>query len=323
MTTSSTVPIKVPYVRNPLFISALDVLNDDIVDEEFLVDKILPRACICLLSGSSDTGKSILAQQIALDIALGRKNIIGLKTNLRHKKSLYFSTEDFRPRWAKRLKRIELTDEERKLVENMTLFFEASKFSASTLKYFLVHEPVDIAVIDVLVDIYPGDMNSATGVRNFLNPYKEIARITGTTILFIAHTTKKSQLFGGASKGNVSGSHSIEAAMRGVLELRNEGGDDATRLLHITKSNYLSPADKKQPIKLHLLPSLQFENRGEKVVTDRIAQTDCIRNAVIEEHLQGRSIREIESNLKELDIIVGRTKIGKLVNEYKDSNIAA
>ena len=86
-----------------IFISALDLINQKDIKQEFLIEGIIHRGTVACLTGPSDLGKSMLARQFAVDIALGRSESAGFKINTKHNKAIYLTTEDGKRDWQEKL----------------------------------------------------------------------------------------------------------------------------------------------------------------------------------------------------------------------------
>ncbi|HTK18479.1 MAG TPA: AAA family ATPase [Mucilaginibacter sp.] len=170
---------------NPGFISAFEILNSAIPEQSFLIENILPAETICLLSGPSDTGKSILARQIAISVALGREDVAGFKLTCKYKKAMYISTEDGKRDWKSKLNKYSLSVEEQQLLKNLTLVFDIEHYSVKELEKRLKTNPVDVIVFDVFTDIFGKDLNNAIQVREFLADYKRLVKQYGCTIIFV------------------------------------------------------------------------------------------------------------------------------------------
>lgn len=303
------------------FITGFEVLQTDFPESKYLVDNLIPAGTISLLCGPSDTGKSIFARQIAVAAALGKDKVAGFKLNLVYNAALYVSTEDAARDWNDKLQRYNLSNEEKKKLKNLHLGFDSESFSAKSIDKALTTHPVDIVVIDVFTDIFSNDLNSSIQVRAFFNTYEEVARKHGCSILFIHHVSKKGES-SNPSKSNVLGSMAIEAKVRSVLEIRMNS-DDNYRDLYITKSNYLSPVEKKLPFKLKLdSNTLEFEFTGDrpervKSMLGQMTNNPATIAKVLSLKDDGLSYRQIADKLSEEGNTISKTTVGDIVKLSK------
>ncbi|GAA4092684.1 AAA family ATPase [Mucilaginibacter panaciglaebae] len=318
MKEASPVSNFVKDLEGQAFISGLEIINAKVPEHNWLIDGILPLNTICVLSGPSDTGKSILARQIAVAAALGKNEVAGFKLNLTYNSSMYISTEDSVQDWQEKLLKYKLTEEEIKRLTNLTW---SSTYNLKLIEKRLATNPVDILIIDVFSDTFEQDINNAIQVRKHFLQYKELAARYGCTVLFIHHVSKKGEA-GAPSKANVLGSQGIESSMRCVLELRSDPKEDDCRHLIITKSNYLSPADKKEAYKLKLDSTLRYEYTGDRSLISDLSKTRSGTSPALILRImalsdQGLSVREVEAKIKEEGYSLCRSRINEIIRQQR------
>ncbi len=201
-------------------------------DEELpkLIDPIFPKVGLVSLVGSSDTGKSTILRQLALSVALGLDNFLGYKIDTKTRNVIYIRTEDDSTSTSISLKRQikglktfnEFPDES---LNHLKFIFDFNFTSNDDDNLFkklendLSTHGADLIIIDAFTDIFSGDINSSTKVREFLNTFSTLSKKHNTLILFLHHTGKRTDKFT-ASKDNVLGSQAFEAKMRVLLELK-------------------------------------------------------------------------------------------------------
>jgi len=307
--------------QNSMFLSALDILNDENVQLSFLVDELIFAGDLGLIVGPSDTGKSILARQLAVAIALGKKEVLGLKLNLKYSRSIVVSTEDNKASWKDKLKKYGLNEQEQNLLPNLSLVFD-DEFSPELLEKELAQNPADLVVIDVFTDLFKGDINNTIAVRSYFKPYKTLAQKYGSTIIFIHHISKKGEQ-SSPSKLNVSGSHGIENKMRFVLELRKDPNDLDARHLIITKGNNFTPQEKNVSRKLKLLQSLEFDYTGETASIESLGSSKSLGkdpkvvDRVMELHAENNSVREISEKLVTEGTPLGKSRVNEIIQQNR------
>jgi len=298
--------------------NAFDVLNMKAPKHRYIVEGLIPSKTLCMICGPSDTGKSILARQIAVSASLGRKQVGKFNLNLQFNKAIYVTTEDSDIDWQEKLIQYGLTPTEESELKNLKLIFDYEEDIIPQLEHELKIAPVDIIIVDVLSDIFSDDLNSATHVRRFLKPYKRLITEYDCSIVFIHHVSKKGEA-NIPSKLNVSGSQAIESKMRSVIELRIDPADDNIRQLVVTKANKLTPKEKKQTYKLELKPTLEFEFTGDRELISHLGKTKfAVSQEKVAELLgQGLSVRQTADKLTEEGTPVGKSRIGEISKKLK------
>lgn len=304
------------------FLSALEILNSDAQPTQFLIDGLLPAGSIAILTGPSDTGKSMFSRQLAVDIALGKQTILGMNVNARYNRVAYISTEDFLGDWKHKLSLYKASEEEVPLYANLNVLFDGEQ-----VERFIAHieaNPVDLLVVDAFGDMFYGDINDSIHVRRFLRRYKRLAEQYNTTVLFVHHINKSGEKSGTPGKANVLGSQAIESASRCVLELRADVNDTSACNLTITKGNYFSVEHKRKPIKMRMLeselkfvaPQGLFYTRGQNL------DFKMPLEQAVEYYYKKYSIRDLTIFLNGMGYTVGKTKIGQMVKEIREREAA-
>lgn len=299
-----------------------------------LIEPIFPKVGLASLVGSSDTGKSTFLRQLALSIALNLEDFVGYKTDTRTRNVIYISTEDDPASTSISLKKqIKGLHKSKDLVEsnlnhikfifdfNLNENNDANLFSIlnSDLETF----GADLIIVDAFTDIFNGDINSSTKVREFLNQFSALAKRNNCLVLFLHHTGKRTDKFT-ASKDNVLGSQAFEAKMRVLIELKQYPNDDTKRTLTITKGNYLSSHIKKYSKVLKFdEEELLFYDEGQILTTSiaTLSKTYIKKDealAIIKKLKEDKkSIRQIEAELKANGFNIGKSTVSNYMKEIK------
>jgi RecA-family ATPase len=255
------------------WITARELLENPVTELHFLVEGLFPQVGIAACVGDSDVGKSALLRQLCLSIVTGKPDFAGFKLNTKYEKALYVSTEDGKEAinflLGKQNSRMqaELAD-----LEGLDFTF-IEDFGPRNAPQVIEERirsagAVDLVVLDGYGDLLNGDPNNFQQVRKFLQPYREIANRHECLIIFLHHV-KKSARLDEPGKHNVNGSQGFEAAMRTVIELREEKENPHIKHLCITKGNYISKAAKTDSFQLCFdEATLTFSNTGERVSFD-------------------------------------------------------
>lgn len=318
--------------------SGLNLYEFDFNELPKLLDPIFPKVGVVSLVGSSDTGKSTFLRQLAISIAFGLDDFIGYKINNDAKKVIYVSTEDDPASTSISLKKqiqglfnvenIPLTNlNNLKFIFDTDLNAESNKNLFTLLSKDLDDIGADLIIIDAFTDIFSGDLNSSTKVRQFLNLFSDIAKEFNCLVLFLHHTGKRTDKYT-ASKDNVLGSQAFEAKMRVLVELKHYPNDDSKRTLTITKGNYISSQIKKFAKVLSFdEETLLFTECGQVLVNSiaSISKTNPKKNEILilieKMHKQKKTIRAIETELKSKGFDIGKSTVSNYIKELKGRSV--
>lgn len=211
-------------------------LKAPLPDFDFLVDGLMLKGEIVMLTGDPGVGKSWLAEDLAVAMAEGRDNWLGQKL-LHHGRVLYIDQENPLVTARQRLVKLGLTDEG---IPNLHyLWFQGVRFDSDPDR-FLEHAALwqpDLVVVDSLSRVHFKNENSAEDMNPILNAsVYPLARELGATVMVIHHIPKE-------GKGP-RGSSAIQAAMDLTLEVREQ----------TTKSGATTGAYALVPDKLRNVP---------------------------------------------------------------------
>lgn len=303
-----------------------------------LLDPIFPRVGLASLVGSSDTGKSTFLRQFALSIALGVEDFVGYKIGAKSNNVIFISTEDDPASTSISIKKsvkklIKDYNKEVSNLNNIKFLFEVEtnpqspNYIINVLEKDLKSIPVDLIVVDAFTDIFSGDINSSTKVREFLNQFSSIAKKYECLVLFLHHTGKKTHKYS-ASKDNVLGSQAFEAKMRVLLELKHFPHNEKLRTITVTKGNYISSQIKKySKILIFDEEHLLFSYTGKEMLSTSIAslaynnpKKQQIMPIVERLHNEKKPIRSITAELKKMGYDIGKSTVANYINEIKSKN---
>ncbi len=261
----------IPEAEKP-YTTGTDLLSRGVDDIPCLVEPIFPRSGVVALGGASDTGKSSLLRQLAINVCAG-DNFLGFSIKSRYRRAIYVSTEDDETAVSyllnKQNKELLLHPDE---FSELIFLFDTENLT-DRLDGMLTENPADLVVIDCFTDIYSRSMNQANEVRTFLNQYSQLANKHQCLFVFLHHTGKR-QEENLPSKNNLLGSQAFEAKMRAVFELRNDLADDTKKHLCIVKGNYLSSEYKKESYVLDFSENLVFQNTDERCLFSMLIKND-------------------------------------------------
>lgn len=298
------------------YTTGTDLLNRNIDEIPCLVEPILPRAGVVAMGGASDTGKSSILRQLAINVCTG-EDFLGFPLNSRYRRAIYVSTEDDETAVSYLLnrqnKQLLLHPDE----YNELIFLFDTENLADRLDKMITDNPVDLAVIDCFTDIYSRSMNQANEVRTFLNQFSQLANKHQCLFVFLHHTGKHRE-HDLPSKNNLLGSQAFEAKMRAVFELRNDLADDTKKHLCIVKGNYLSASFKKESYVLDFSENLVFANTGDRCMFDLLVKNEDTKKEQYEKIVsmknQGYTYDQIAIEMG----IKSKGTISKIVKRFED-----
>lgn len=209
-------------------------------ETDFLWDNLVPRVGTGLLVGQPDLGKSQLAKELAIMIAKGSSDYLGLKLKPIHNHVLYVFTEDQEEGVSSSLYK--------QLAKHSDL--DQSKLSLAFLRdetitelihkvdAFCVKTPVDLVIIDAFGDIFSGsDSNNNIQMRRDIKSFDELVRKHSISVLFVHHVNKAGYNKT-PSQELIQGGSGLTQKVRFALFLsRNENGQ---KFLNVAKGNYSS-----------------------------------------------------------------------------------
>lgn len=300
------------------FITGLELFRKETEFIPMLVDALIPKVAVWAIVGASDTGKSMILRQLAMNVAAGQ-SFIDRQVFTEHNRVIVVCSEDddFAISYLirKQNKSIGLTDES---FQNMEFLFDTSDL-VETLNAKLESNPADLVIIDAFSDVFDGkDGNQNSQVRQFLNKYSQLANKHKCSIGFLHHTGKRTEDLA-PSKNNAIGSQGFEAKMRLVIEMRLDKVNPDLRHFCIVKGNYLPQAEKNSSIVLKMDENLTFTNTGERVSFEKLNGDAKGKSEKIEPSKMGddqhfNCIRSLMSNGK----IYSRKDVSEALQGYWD-----
>lgn len=206
----------------------------------WIVDGVVPEACVMTWGGPPGAGKSLATQQLCMSVATGQ-NFLGIPTKTIP--TLYITCEDDENELRRRAEAIRMHlgvtvvdlsdfhfsswvgDPNTVLVETNKLF---------ELKRFIEENHIGLLVLDLIPDFWLGNEIVRSEVNAFMKgTLGTLAAQTGCTVIGVHHPSKA----GMADKSGTSGSTSWEGSVRQRIYLTGEDAN-GIRSLEVKKSNY-------------------------------------------------------------------------------------
>jgi len=309
--------------QNKMIHNGFDLIRNPITEIPKLLDPLFPKVSSVSLVGSSDLGKSTLLRQFALAVSMGDTKFLGWDLKAEHNRALYVSTEDDNDASTIQLKRFnEVRKKEADDFKSITFIYDTYKLK-ETIENYVKENPIDVLIMDAYLDIYSGTNSKNDGgqIRQFLTDYDQLAKKYKFLVIWNHHCKKGTQAFE-PGKDNVLGSQSFEAKMRLVCEMRPDLVDDHRRHLCFIKGNYLAPEYKIESYVLELDPNtLYFKNTGERELFENlrieVKKKEDLKKMVIAQHEEGKTLREIETDIRSQGYKISKSSIHRTVKAYK------
>ncbi|MEY9781303.1 AAA family ATPase [Sinorhizobium fredii] len=244
--------------------SVADFAGKPIPEREFLDDRhLFPARNVTLLQGDGGTGKSLLAMQLAMAVAVGGT---WLGINVRRGAVLYLSAEEdetenhIRAAEIAAAEALDLVDmkhlrisclvgadaalatEDKKGRLATTTLYQRLALSLENIKPLLV-------VLDNLADVFGGNEISRAQARQFIGMLRHLAIRFSCYILLLGHPSLSGLNSGSGTSGSTAWSNSVRARLYLHKQIGQDGSeaDQSVRVLETMKANY---GPRGEPINL-------------------------------------------------------------------------
>jgi AAA domain len=189
---------------------------------EFVVEGLIARGSVTMISGESGHGKSTLATAIAFAIAKGLE-FAGRKCSQRP--VLILDRENGIDVLQERFARLGIVDESGLMVWGGWLEEEAPTPGAGVVfEWGLRTDPKPVVVVDSVIAFLEGDENSATAVRSFMSQLRRLANL-GATVIVLHHTGKAE------TSQEYRGSSDLKGAIDVGINVQNHGEGELGKIL--------------------------------------------------------------------------------------------
>jgi RecA-family ATPase len=257
-----------------------ELVKMDFDSDVCLLDPILPSVGLVGIVGKPDSGKSMLARELALRVAMGSNEFLGYPLNPQNRRALYIVTEDGLRTSRDVMQRQYLSImnqimEERRIakeedpsvelpewhpldsmnnIEVLPAAALTSKELMDLLERKLEEAAYDVVIIDAIADILSAkDGNSNFQIREGLKPFCSLAEKENLLIMFVGHINK-SAYKGSPDQADVQGAAAFAQKARVILDLRADAREPNARYLAVTKGNAVAAEHKKIARRLHWNP---------------------------------------------------------------------
>lgn len=240
------------------------------IEQEFLIDDLLPKSSVTVFMGVDGIGKSAILSQLCLQVCLDVPNFCGCKLKVKNRNCVFVGTEDAKVKFARSVgKQAKAIKPDYKPEEVGLHFTEASMFDnwdelTEEIELLLADFTPEVIVVDTLSDMFglkDSEINSNDAARKILSYFQMIADSTGAAVIIVHHVSKTKiagKKFAGTlflEKDDAQGAGAITQKARTVLALTNDkasnvNGKTYTNYLHSVKGNMFGKKYEINAIKL-------------------------------------------------------------------------
>lgn len=221
--------------------------------------KMLPMRQVILLGGDGGTGKSLLALQLALACSSVLPYWLGMQVKVGP--VIYFSAEDDIDEIHKRFEEIcetegadlELARGNLSIIamagQEMDAVLAVENTKTGTMEATPLYRWLDtlmqerspmLLILDNLADVYGGNENNRTAVKQFINLLRRLAIKHDCVVLLLSHPSQMGRSSGSGESGSTGWNNGVRVRIY-LHRLISDNGvedDEDVRELEVMKSNY-------------------------------------------------------------------------------------
>ena len=248
-----------------------EISQMEIPEQAFLVKDLISQHSVNILSGETGCGKSMLAMNLAISIAVGAAKWLAYDL-VAPGRVLYLNNELGFDDFARRLKTmagfLPATGDIRNLIV-------PREVPALDTCWETLNEACDIlrpaaVVVDCAYFAHDADENDSSDMKALMRQFLFLRDRFGLAVLLVHHTKKVAK---GERMHNdqMRGSNVFGGISDTVLQLRRSASDDSKRVLKPTKFRHVSDENRKCRLLSFDPPTLWFRDEGETDEDDHIA----------------------------------------------------
>ena len=192
-----------------------ELLEMDIEETDFLVEKLIPESGICMIVGEPNSHKSWIMLEIAKMVSLG-KNLFGtLKT--KRSKVLYVDSEAPLPEIKRRWEMLKGEKGTNVSFISLSGLQIDNDNDLDELAEIIRNEGFSVIIFDSFRDIWDGDENNNQQARNVMKALAKLQQL-GCTVIISHHKPRPTAI--GSAQHAVRGSTVFEAKCDSILVIR-------------------------------------------------------------------------------------------------------
>ena len=276
-------------------LSSDDIRTKNIPQSEFIVEKLIPKGCITMLSGNPGANKSWIALQICKEIGcenplLFERFIIESKAKI-----LYIDEEtsysEIKRRWMK------LSPPPVTFVDFMAMsgFKIDNSDQRKEVLDFCFHRSYNLIVIDALRDVFGGNENDSTVIQNIIDCLKDFTR-NGISVFLIHHNRKESPLMSNSATQALRGSSAILGGIDSLITI-----EKATRMIQNNSIELIISQSKLRQGLATKNFKLRMEESDEELITFKYLEemdSEETKLSKVKDDITGFLANEIEASRK-------------------------
>jgi hypothetical protein len=251
--------------------TGLEIANMEIPEQAFLIDNLISEYSLNILMGEEGCGKSLLAMNLALSIAVDAKQWLSYDIK-KHGKVLFLNNELSFPDFARRLKTMVERLPAPGDISNLIIPKEVPAISEcwDTLNESCQQEKPCLIVIDCLYFSHNKDENDSSEMKALMRQFLALRDRYGLAVL-IVHHTKKGSRYQRMNNDQMRGSNVFGGSADTTLQIRRSSVDESKRIIRPLKGRHIPDAMRKCRL-LSLDPvNLWFKDEGETEEGEHIA----------------------------------------------------
>jgi hypothetical protein len=274
-------------------LNGMEIHKMEIPEQSFLIKNLLSEQSVNFLSGEEGCGKSILAMNIAISIAIGVRTWLAFDIT-KQGKVLYLNNELAFTDFARRHKKMCDSLPARGDISNLIIPKEVPALNDcwDTLNETCEREKPCLIVVDCLYFTHNKDENDSSQMKALMRQFLTL-RDRFHLALLLVHHTKKGARYQQMHNDQMRGSNVFGGVTDTVLQFRRSASDESKRIIKPTKFRHVSDDYRKCRL-LSLNPeTLWFKDEGETDEGEHIATPELTAEQQID-------FKEIYGNDKEL-----------------------
>jgi hypothetical protein len=243
----------------------------EIPEQSFLVRNLLSEHSVNFLSGEEGCGKSLLAMNLALSIAVGAGKWLAFDV-VKQGKVLYLNNELAFTDFARRLKMMSNALPAKGDISNFIVPKEVPALNEcwDTFNETCERERPCLIIVDCLYFSHDKDENDSSEMKALMRQFLALRDRYNLALLLIHHT-KKAARYERMHNDQMRGSNVFGGITDTVLQMRRSAMDESKRIIKPTKFRHVSDENRKCRL-LSLNPeTLWFKDEGETDEGEHIA----------------------------------------------------
>ncbi len=308
-----------PDVAGKIIISDIDLMAMNVTEIPFLLEPLLGKGTLNAIIGKPGLGKSCFTVDLAIAISHGLLSFCGYKINTQHQRALIITTEQNHAQLSFLIRSIY---DYRKLQQNGKINFIIDddiplNELLNHIHNFTSETPIDLLIMDSWGDLYDGNTNDSSLIRQTLKKINAVGIRNDFTTLLVHHPVKSSYSLKPAME-QAHGGQSLVARCRTVLSLNESTEGSNKRLLTVVKGNLTTTKQRAVARELIFLEEekhFAFESMGTDINIESIGSNSTGKEnnngklkKLAEEIFSGNNSLTHKSFCEFYQTITGKTK---------------